>query len=211
MTEDEKISRIYPTREEMLNRVARYRGLRGYDGGLADSNMPDAVRFLFNVIGFQPPPNESGGAGSPVGARAARMSSIKISEGFNLGYCEALPGRGPMMHNHDTNETFITMTGKWRASWELENSEVEHVDLEPLDVISFPPGAVRRFENVTDGPADEYSILMFIISGNAPTAEFTRQSLEEIEGAGLLDADPADSGGNEWVSPHVHPEDFRST
>ena len=127
----------------MLNRVARYRSLRGYDGVLADSNMPDAVRFLFNVIGFQPPPNESGGAGSPVGARAARMSSIKISEGFNLGYCEALPGRGPMMHNHDTNETFITMTGKWRASWELENGEVEHVDLGPLDVISFPPGAVR--------------------------------------------------------------------
>ena len=52
MTYDEKISRIYPTREEMLNRVAPYRSLRGYDGGLADSNMPDAVRFLFNVIGF---------------------------------------------------------------------------------------------------------------------------------------------------------------
>ena len=22
------------------------------------------------------------------------------------------------MHNHDTNETFIPMTGTWRASWE---------------------------------------------------------------------------------------------
>ena len=50
-----------------------------------------------------------------------------------------------MMHNHDTNETFIPMTGTWRCSWENEKGEVEHVDLEPLDVVSFPPGASRRF------------------------------------------------------------------
>ena len=48
---------------------------------------------------------------SPVGANAARMSAIPVSEGFNLGYCRAKPGKGPMMHNHDTNETFIPMTG----------------------------------------------------------------------------------------------------
>lgn len=209
MSYEENISRIYPTREEMLQRVARYKDLRGYDGGLADSNMPSAIRFLFNVIGFQPPQTERGGAGSPVGAQAARMSSIKISEGFNLGYCEALPGKGPMMHNHDTNETFINMTGIWRASWELENGEIEYVDLDPLDVISFPPGAIRRFENVTDGPKDQYAILMFIISGNAPTAEFTRESLTDIEQAGLLDSDPGVGGGGDWVSPHIDPKEFR--
>ena len=44
-----------------------------------------------------------------------------------------------MMHNHDTNETFIPMTGTWRASWEDEKGEVEHVDLGPLDVVSFHP------------------------------------------------------------------------
>jgi hypothetical protein len=65
------------------------------------------------------------------------MAAIKISEGFNLGYCRALPGKGPMLHNHDTNETFICMTGVWRASWENEKGRVEHVDLKPLDVISF--------------------------------------------------------------------------
>jgi hypothetical protein len=53
-----------------------------------------------------------------------------------------------MMHNHDTNETFIPMTGVWHCSWENEKGEVESVDLNPLDVISFPPGAIRRFENI---------------------------------------------------------------
>ena len=85
---------------------------------------------------------------SPVGDDASRLSAIPISEGFNLGYCRAKPGKGPMMHNHDTNETFIPMTGVWRCWWENEKGEVESVDLNPLDVISFPPGAIRRFENV---------------------------------------------------------------
>src|ERR1700752_4809071 len=108
----ETLPRIALSRAEMIKRVARFKDLKGFDGGLPDS---------------------------------------KISEGFNLGYCRAKPGCGPMMHNHDTNETFIPMTGRWRASWENENGEVEHVDLDPLDVVSFPPGMIRRFENITEG------------------------------------------------------------
>ena len=68
-----------------------------------------------------------------------------------------------MMHNHDTNETFIAMTGRWRASWEGQNGGVEHVDLDPLDVVSFPPGLIRRFENVTAGDPNAEHILMFVI------------------------------------------------
>lgn len=41
-----------------------------------------------------------------MGDNAAKNAAIKISEGFILGYCHAKPGCGPMMHNHNTNETF---------------------------------------------------------------------------------------------------------
>ena len=174
------------SRKEMMKRVARFSKLKGSDGGLADSNMPGCERILYNVIGFQPPKVEEGNRSSPVGDISARLAAIKISEGFNLGYCKALPGKGPMLHNHDTNETFIAMTGTWRASWENEKGKLEHVDLKPLDVISFPPGASRRFMNVTKGPKNKPSILMFVIGGDAPTAEFTRESMREIEGAGVL-------------------------
>lgn len=202
MAFEEQIPRTYLSREEMLERVARFKDLKGFDGGLPDSHMPDAMRILYNVIGFQPPPNEQGAVTSPVGAKAARMSAIKISEGFNLGFCEALPGKGPMMHNHDTNETFIAMTGRWRASWEDAQGGIEHVDLEPLDVISFPPGMVRRFENVSDGPPDQYSVLMFIIAGDAPAAEFSKPAMDEIERSGVLERHPPDSESDDWIAPH---------
>ena len=177
------------TREEMLSRVARFKDLRGSDGGLPDSDVPECRRTLYNVIGFQPPKDAAGAVTSPVGDDAARLAAIKISEGVNLGYCRAKPGKGPMMHNHDTNETFIAMTGRWRCSWENEKGEVEHVDLDPLDVISFPPGAIRRFENVSEGDPNEEAILMFVIGGDAPRAEFTDDAMRELAAAGVWPAD----------------------
>ncbi len=113
------------------------------------------------------------------------MAAIKISEGFNLGYCRAKPGKGPMMHNHDTNETFIPMTGTWRCSWIDEKGNVDYVDAEPFDVVSFPAGCARRFENVTKGDPNEDSILMFVIGGDGPRAEFTDESMHELEEAGV--------------------------
>jgi hypothetical protein len=90
-----------------------------------------------------------------------------------------------MMHNHDTNETFIPMTGTWRCSWQNEKGEVESIDLNPLDVISFPPGAIRRFESVTLGPYGEDAILMFVIGGDSPKAEFSDAAINELEDAGV--------------------------
>ncbi|HVC11465.1 MAG TPA: cupin domain-containing protein [Burkholderiales bacterium] len=187
----ETLPRIRVSRRDMLKRVARFPKLKGFDGGLPDSRYPGCERRLYNVIGFQPPKAEGkGGVSSPVGAKAARMAAIKISEGFNLGYCRALPGHGPMFHNHDTNETFIAMTGTWRASWEDPRGKIQHVDLKPLDVISFPPGVSRRFVNVTRGSQRKHSILMFVIGGDAPRAEFTAESMGELAAGGYLDPVP---------------------
>jgi len=183
----ETLPRVRVSRRDMMKRVARFRDLKGSDGGLPDSRYPGCERILYNVIGFQPPKNEGkGGVTSPVGAQAARLAAVKISEGFNLGYCRALPGRGPMFHNHDTNETFIAMTGIWRASWYDNRGQIQHVDLKPLDVISFPPGVARRFMNVSPGSKRQHAILMFVIGGNAPRAEFTEASMAELAEAGYL-------------------------
>jgi len=164
------------TRNEMLRRVARFKQLKGSDGGLPDSKLPECRRKLYAVIGFQPP--ETGD--SPVGANASAMPAISIAEGFNLGYCKAKPGKGPLMHNHDTNETFIAMTGRWRCEWN-EGAAMEHVDLEPYDVISFPVGVARRFMNVTYDQPTKSHLLMFIIGGNQPQAEFTPAAMQRCE------------------------------
>jgi mannose-6-phosphate isomerase-like protein (cupin superfamily) len=167
-------------RDEMLKRVARFKKLKGSDGGLPDSQLPECRRKLYAVIGFQPPMTDSPSATSPVGEDASAMPAIAIAEGFNLGYCKAKPGKGPLMHNHDTNETFIALTGRWRCEWN-EGDAKEHVDLEPYDVISFPVGVARRFMNVTyDEPGKEH-LLMFIIGGNQPQAEFTPAAMQRCE------------------------------
>lgn len=182
----EKLPKFGISRAAMMKRVARFKDLKGSDGGLPDSKMPGCERFLYNVIGFQPPETDDNAAAtSPVGDDAARLSAIPISEGFNLGFCKAKPGHGPMMHNHDTNETFIPMTGVWRCSWENERGQVESVDLNPLDVISFPPGAIRRFENVKAADNGEEAILMFVIGGDGPKAEFTDRAMKELEDIGV--------------------------
>jgi hypothetical protein len=164
------------TRPEMMKRVARFRKLKGSDGGLPDSKLPECRRRLFAVIGFQPPAEGD----SPVGANASAMPAISIAEGFNLGYCKAKPGKGPLMHNHDTNETFIAMTGRWRAEWN-EGEALEYVDLEPYDVISFPVGVARRFMNVTYEEPQKEHLLMFIIGGDQPQAEFTAAAMQRCE------------------------------
>jgi mannose-6-phosphate isomerase-like protein (cupin superfamily) len=168
------------SRDEMMKRVARFKKLKGSDGGLPDSNLPESRRKLYAVIGFQPPVTDNPSATSPVGEDASAMPAIAIAEGFNLGYCKARPGKGPLMHNHDTNETFIALTGRWRCEWN-EGQAKEHVDLEPYDVISFPVGVARRFMNVTyDEPGKEH-LLMFIIGGNQPQAEFTPAAMQRCE------------------------------
>jgi mannose-6-phosphate isomerase-like protein (cupin superfamily) len=168
------------SRGDMMKRVARFRRLKGSDGGLPDSPLPECTRTLYAVIGFQPPMSENAAVTSPVGQDASAMPAIAIAEGFNLGYCRARPGKGPLMHNHDTNETFIAMTGRWRAEWN-EGKAKQHVDLGPYDVISFPTGVARRFMNVTyDEPGKEH-LLMFIIGGNQPQAEFTPAAMRRCE------------------------------
>jgi hypothetical protein len=180
----ETLPKMGVSRADMMKRVARFKDLKGSDGGLPDSTAPQCERTLYNVIGFQPPHDEGGAVTSPVGDDASRLAAIPISEGFNLGYCRAKPGNGPMMHNHDTNETFIPMTGVWRCSWENERGQVESVDLNPLDVISFPPGAIRRFENVKAADNGEDATLMFVIGGDGPKAEFTDNAMKELEDIG---------------------------
>lgn len=168
------------SRDDMMKRIAFFKDLEGSNRGLPDSELEGCERTLINVIGFQPPPSDETTILSPVGQENSKQAAIQISEGFNVGYCKAKPGNGPLMHTHDTNETFIPMTGTWRCEWN-EGEDLDFVDLGPLDVVSFPPGIARRFLNVTKDEPDAEHILLFIIGGDAPQAEFTTEATVAIE------------------------------
>jgi uncharacterized RmlC-like cupin family protein len=167
------------TREEMMGRIAFFSQLSGSRGGLPDSPLPECERELINVIGFRPPSDEGGATTSPVGGDSSRAAAIPIDEGFNMGFARARPGRGPLMHNHDTNETFMPINGRWRCSWN-EGAAEEHVEVGPCDVVSFPPGVARRFMNVTWDEPDQEHLLLFVIAGNQPKAEFTPLAMQRV-------------------------------
>jgi mannose-6-phosphate isomerase-like protein (cupin superfamily) len=156
------------SRQEMLsNYVARFKDLKGSSQGLPDSDIEGHRKFIMNVFGFEPP----GGADAvnPVGDDTP--SAIKPKAGFSLGFLKAKPHNGPVLHNHNTNETFIPLAGKWRFSWEASPAHIESVDLDPYDTVSFPPGVPRMFENLVPAPDEEEGFLLAIVAEEAPISE----------------------------------------
>lgn len=162
---------------EMAGRIAYFRDLKGFDNGFSDDGLPGSARTLFNVLGFQDD-NRDPALNSPVGRDAAQAAAIPVSDGFNLGYIKCRPGNGPLMHNHDTNETFIPITGQWELSWDDEDTQ--STVLGPLDVCAFPPGIARTFRNVTQGEDDVEHLMIVIVAGNAPVAGLTDRAREQL-------------------------------
>ena len=160
--------------EQMAKRVARFSELKYPPDRYPDSQLPGNVRKNYLVVGHG---LIGKGFNDP-------MSAIPIDEGFQLSYVACEPGNGPRLHNHDTNETFMPLSGQWRCSWEVDGA-VEHFDVGPWDVVSFPAGVNRRFENITHGEPDKTHFLMFVISGNAPEADFTQEAKSVLREAGL--------------------------
>ena len=78
----------------------------------------------------------------------------------------------------------MPLSGQWRCSWEVDGA-VEFFDVGPWDVVSFPPGVNRRFENITNDEPGKTHFLMFVISGNAPEADFTQEAKSVLREAGL--------------------------
>ena len=148
------------TPEEMRHRVARFKTLKYPADRYPDSQLPGHERRNYLVVG----------RGLVVEGGNDPMSAIPIDEGFQMSYVEAKPGNGPKLHNHDTNETFIAIKGRWRIIWGLR--EENHVDLDPLDVCAVPPFVPRRFINIEPEAGRDTGLLMTIQPGNAPKCEF---------------------------------------
>jgi mannose-6-phosphate isomerase-like protein (cupin superfamily) len=156
------------SRNEMLtNYVAHFKDLKGSPHGLPDSEIEGHHKFIMNVFGFEPP----AGADSvnPVGDDTPSL--IKPKAGFSVGYLKAKPHNGPVLHNHNTNETFIPLAGTWRFTWEASPAHMETVDLGPYDTVSFPPGVPRAFENLVPAADSDEGLLLAIVDQDAPISE----------------------------------------
>ena len=54
-------------------------------------------------------------------------------------------------------------------------------------MISFPPGVQRRFMNATWDEPDAEHLMMFVIGGDGPKAEFSPDAMAELRDRGLVD------------------------
>ncbi|MGE3345166.1 MAG: cupin domain-containing protein [Vicinamibacterales bacterium] len=170
-----------PERSEMLAGLARFSELTRCSTGLPDMGLPEGERTFLNVLGFEQPE----GGYSPFGSEArARIRHIKT--GFGLSFIAARPGKGVLMHAHDTVETFMCIKGSWRIDWEGAQG-LESLVLEPLDFIACPVGVNRRFECVSPGPGESEALLLGIIQGESPRGVYSAESMQRMAEAGTLD------------------------
>ena len=180
-----KITVVQPARDEILARMVRFDDIPRATGGTIDADYPGCQRAFYNAIGFVDPESD---LLNPLGtARPA----LNLSDGYGFAFASMKPGNGPMMHTHDTVETFIIFEGQWLVEWEGADG-TEGVVLNPKDVISFPPGVQRRFECVQAPPGKEEGLISTVIMGNAPGVQLADSSLKKLAEAGLLPAKPAE-------------------
>ena len=139
--------------EEMMQRVVRfgdYTQEQAIPLMFIDSLLPGHHRLNYAVVGDTASENPN------------YEVMLKQPHKFQLGMFKAMPnGNGPAYHTHDYIEVFLPLEGKWRFYWgnDPEGEPEGEVILEKWDLISFPPGLYRGFENIDDKPAWCFAVL----------------------------------------------------
>src|SRR5436190_7943861 len=139
--------------DPMAGRIARWEEIRarGVPVMFIDSVLPGHFRMNYPVIGDTASEN------------ADYRPVVTEPHRFQIGMFEAPPGNGPAWHTHTYVELFVPLTGKWRFCYGLNGDNPDdllgEVILEPWDLITFPPGLWRRFENVSESNAVGFAVL----------------------------------------------------
>lgn len=148
-------------------KVARFEEAPGHSELYIDTAIPGHFRTVFNLIGTN------------VGEAPESEAAVEPEE-FNLCVVEAPPGNGAALHDHETVEVFMPLSGEWEVYYGDEGEE--SVILEQWDTIQISPGTFRGFRNA----GDEDAHLLALTGGVDPGRVTWPESLqEEAEAHGL--------------------------
>lgn len=175
------IQKIRIGTDEMLKGLARFSELTRCSSGLPDMGLPEGRRTFLNVLGFEQPLADGY---SPFGDEA-RAHIRHMKAGFGLSFIAAEPGKGVLMHTHDTIEAFMCISGRWRIEWEGP-AGIESLVLGPLDFIACPVGVDRRFECVWPADGEAEGLLLGIVQGESPRGVYSPESVRRMHAAGTL-------------------------
>lgn len=142
---------IIDAEEFERTRVARFKALQGSTTPMLDAVIPGCEREIYQIIG------------RGVGEDARQRPAITDNRDFNVSVVRCAPGKGTLHHDHETNEVFMPLKGRWKIFWGAdEDSRCVHLD--PWDVASCPPHVMRGFRNV----GDEEGLLFVIVGATDP-------------------------------------------
>lgn len=134
------------------DRVVRYADLVPCTNAFIDTRTPGSDRKEnFTIIG--------------PGVAESRDQHVHISEphGFNIGGARQPPHCVNSQHSHDTAETFVVHTGRWRFTFGEDGTDAA-VEAGPGDLVSFPTRTFRGFENI----GEEVGFLWSVLGGDDP-------------------------------------------
>lgn len=137
------------SRDQMLANVWRFGELPRTSNAFIDTALPGHERVLLGALGA--------GAEDEV-----LRSKVEKAQNYHIDYVHAGPGNGAALHSHDSEETFIALSGRWRIGWGTNGED--DIDLDYLDGIVVPAGVMRSFENISDSDA----LLLTILGGESP-------------------------------------------
>lgn len=146
-------------RDDMMRRVFRFDAMPRSSRAFLDAAIPGHNRVLLGALG-------TGTADQDL------QKQVETAEHYHIDYIRAEPGNGAALHSHDTEETFICLSGRWRVSWGDHGED--GVELDHLDGICCPPGVMRAFENISG----ETALLMAILGGKTPSHVVWARSIQ---------------------------------
>ena len=203
-----QVLRLSP--DQMEKRVARFRDLKPMADLVATSASlpPDLKRAAASqkVYSLTSPTGSSPANFWDAGAVPAGTPN------FGAVYVPGRPGEGVGSHIHRYSfENFIALKGTWRILWYSDEKE-EHIDLEPFDMISIPPGAMRRFEcaGETEGLLLAFAYSEQYTLADARETVMAPPALEKLEaqfgaGARTIPSSWPGYGGTSTPSPAWRP------
>lgn len=135
------------SRPKLASRIVRYDDLVPCRNAFIDTRTPGSEsKENFTIIG--------------PGVSENPDQHIHIAEphGFNIGGARQPPACVNSQHSHDTAETFVVHSGRWRFTFG-EDGRDSAVEATAGDIVSFPTQAFRGFENIGDGPGFLWAVL----------------------------------------------------
>lgn len=137
------------TQQQLDSCVFKFSQLPSSPRAFIDAALPGHERTLMGALGG--------------GAQDENLESqVTHAENYHIDYITAAPGNGAALHSHDTEETFICLTGKWQVATG-DHGDI-FVELDYLDGVVCPPGVMRLFKNISDTDA----LLLSILGGKNP-------------------------------------------